>query len=203
MARVFRDSGAVNETLRQYLWTFILGTALLGNGAVAFAQASGNGTTRVSLNWVDGSHGDVVVLSLTLDAPDGVSVGSLENEISFPTDLVAFVSAKVGVAGSATGAAIRTELTPDPTDVEKTILKMTLSPAPASGSAAEPLPDGVLADVSFQIAEDAAFEWITLGLKSKAWTLDTPARRVPSVVTAGGKIHVVAKGKFSCFFYMH
>ena len=166
-------------------------------------SSAGDGSITVSLNWVDGVRGDPVVLSLQLDNPDGVNIGSVESEISFPTELISFVSAKRSPSSARVGAAIKTELKPDPGDPEKTILEMGISPPPVIESPAKPLPNGVLADLSFQIAENAEFGWISLALKSKAWTSDTPPRPVQAVVTMSGKIHVIAKGMFSCFFYMH
>ncbi|MBI4455708.1 MAG: hypothetical protein HY644_07400 [Acidobacteria bacterium] len=179
---------------------FVFLGPMVGQQNRIFAQ--GGKATLLDLNSVTGLPGDRVTVAFKLDAPPGVNIGSVEGEISFPAKLVSFVGATRGPSSAAVKAQIKTEVKADPGDAEKKILKITVSSQTAQPPV-KALPNGVMANLSFQIPQDAELGPVSLGLKARAWTNDVPSKPVQSIVDINGKIHITKEGIISCFFYMH
>ena len=160
--------------------------------------------TRLDLDSAFGFAGDQVFLVISFSAPAGVSVGSLEGEISFPTKSLSFKYATVGASTSTAGAELKTEIRPHPGEPEQTILKVAVSPQDRSSPKA--LSNGAVANLSFQIKLDAELgTTISLVNKARAWTTDAPPKPVEPLSGGDGQIHVTTESQaiMACLFYMH
>lgn len=147
--------------------------------------------------------GERAYLTLLLaNAPD-VSVAQLEHWIEFPKSKLEYVSSRLGIAA----------------DLAKTVLDVEIQDKPASEAAEEetavlhlsmrskqPIPDGPLVEVSFNVGEVPA-QTITFAHRMEA--LDTEGEAISDIVSSDGQLEVTHRlpdappGIFSCFFYMH
>lgn len=158
--------------------------------------------TLVALGSATAMRGNQVVLDLRLDAPEGANIGSLETTIVFPSGILTFASASRRPAELAK-AMLKTDLKPDIAAPDRSVLTLTIAAAGNVSSSVASLVNGVLSRLTFKVARDAEFGTVTLPLKSKAWTTNSPSEPIPMVVSLSGKIHVSETGIASCFFYMH
>lgn len=159
--------------------------------------------TRLDLDSTVGFAADQVFLVISLNASAGVSVGSLENEISFPTKSLSFKYATVGASTSTAGAELKTEIRPNPGEPDETILKVVVSPQ--DGSSPKALSNGAVANLSFQIKLAAELgTTISLVNRARAWTTDAPPKPIAPLSSGDGQIHVTTESLIiACLFYMH
>jgi hypothetical protein len=167
--------------------------------AAAAAQDAGDKVTSVDVGFDMGEPGATVSLSIDLNAPDGVAVGTTVNEITFPIKLVAFEEAR-----SATGvdADVKAAVTPDPEHADNAIVQITVTARPGAV-----LSNGSVATAVFKIAEGAQAEALKLKNVARAWNTASPPAPITPVTGKDGEIELVGSGTAPavvvCFFYMH
>ena len=155
--------------------------------------------TSLDLGFDTEQPGHEVVMPLILDLPEGVEVGTLVSQITFPTQQLSFAEVMAGLSAQAAGAEVSAVETVDDQNPENTIITVTAS---TNGGA---IPSGMIADLIFTISQDAPLEMtITLGNVVSAFTTEDPPRPVEPVAGRVGEIVVTATPPvFACFFYMH
>jgi hypothetical protein len=173
----------------------VAGALLIGMlfplAAPTFAQESI--AARITISQTAGGPGTDVAAPIFLVTAEGVRVGAISLRITFPSALVTLKQAKSDVK-------IRNAVKPDAEDPALAVLELEID-------GAEPgtvIPDGQIADLTFQISKDAKLEeYIALKGTAVVRTPDAPAAEVAPVRVYEGLIMVTADQIFSCFFYMH
>ena len=171
-------------------------------GAVSLTPVLGQETgqvTSLDLGFDTEQPGHEVIMPLILDLPEGVEVGTLVSQITFPTQQLSFVEVTPGLSAQAAGAEVSAVETVDDQNPENTIITVTAS---TNGGA---IPSGMIADLIFTISEDSSLEMtVTLENEVSAFTTEDPPRPVEPVAGRAGEILVTATPPvFACFFYMH
>ncbi len=184
----------------------VLGLAcVLGLGSGVAAQSTGESPAQakavVQVGSVQAQSGSTVVIPVSLATSGDVQIGAVEVKISFPPKWLKYKSTVAGAAGSEAGVKVGADETPSN---DETVLRLTITLPP--GGAVERLPNGVLADVSFDIAPEAEVGSIILKNTATAWSPGDAKRAVTTVTAEDGWLDVEGEQKvkvFGCFFYMH
>ncbi len=170
--------------------------ASLGILFIPFSQAQSK--ARVDLENQVVLIEEIAAILVTLNAK-GEQILVTENEVTFPP-ILSFLGAEPGEAGQAVSAVVKAELVEaaDQSLAQKLILRIRRPDG-------EPLPDGVLALLKFQVKEQIVDQdSLDLTLKNKVSVLNSEGRRVSALGKAAGL--TVMKDPppvFVCFFYMH
>ena len=158
--------------------------------------------TKVSVAEVSAPPGAPVVLPVTLGAPEGVSIGTVEFRLTYSTTLLTFVKMEPSGLALGLGAVLQAVVEKGP-DARSATLRGSVS-APMSGASRQPLPSGPLAYVAFTIAKSAKpGTSIVLTHVASASTSDAAPQPITPVVAAKVKIDVARPPVPACFFYMH
>lgn len=164
------------------------------------AEQQPTGPPTLSLGEASAPPGAPVVAPLTLSAPEGVRVGSVEVRLTYPKALLAFVKIEPSGLALGVGATVQADAKGGP-DAQSSTLHVSIS-TPAGSR--QPLPSGPLAYLGFTIDESAKAETsIALTHAAEALTTDDPPRLVKPLVAAPATISVSVPPVPACFFYMH
>ena len=128
-----------------------------GAGAQAEQVAEANLSSDLSIPGGDS------FLSLTLNA-EGVQVGKVVSEITFPKDVLSFVEAKRGESGDQAEADVKAEVKAAAGNSKDSVLQVTVS-------AAKALPLGILATLKFKVSGAAPETDVTLKNAVKIFSL--------------------------------
>jgi hypothetical protein len=166
----------------------------------ALGQEEAGQVTSLDLGFDTEQPGHEVIMPLILDLPEGVEVGTVVSQITFPTQQLSFAEVTAGLSAQAAGAEVTAVEGVDDQNPENTVITVTVS---TGGGGA--IPGGMLADLIFTISEDAFLEVsVTLENAVSAFTTDDPPRPVEAITGKAGEILVTATPPvFACFFYMH
>jgi hypothetical protein len=139
-------------------------------------------------------------LALTA-AKAGGKIGTLQLDVTFPTALLTFTGAETAGLSDGVSAAMKTDTRPDANDAATTHALVSLS---TLGSSGQPLPDGTLVYLLFQISKDAKLSTlIPVGVAGTAVSTDAPPKSVEPITVQGNSVEVAESAVISCFFYMH
>ena len=177
----------------------LAGVFSVGNG-IAASQDAAPSAPALDLSSDIQSPGSEVSLTLSLSVPDGVEIGKVTSEITFPGKLLIFEEAKRGLSAEAIGAEIDAVVQPSDSSPDNSVLRVTVT-----AKAGDWIPPGMVADLMFKISEKAPNEQsIPLKNKVTAWTPKAPPTPVESMTGKDGEVQVTATPPvFACFFYMH
>ncbi len=180
----------------------LLATLIILAGAVlsthAIAQEEGRKVTTLNLGFDVQQPGHEVFIPLILDVPDGVEVETAISEVTFPNQLLSFNEVASGLSAQAANAEVRAVVEVDEQNPQDSVVTVTVSTTKGQF-----IPSGVIADLAFNISEDAAVEQ-TIKLKNVVRALTTDDGPVDPITGTEGEIQVTATPPvFACFFYMH
>ena len=177
----------------------LAGVLSAGNG-IAASQEAAPSAPALDLSSDIQSPGSEVSLTLSLSVPDGVEIGKVISEITYPGKLLIFEEAKRGLSAEAIGAEVNAVLEPSASNPDDSVLRVTVT-----AKADDSIPPGMVADLMFKISEKAPNEQsIPLKNKVTAWTPKAPPMPVESMTGKDGEVQVTATPPvFACFFYMH
>jgi len=154
---------------------------------------------RLNVGVSTAKPGDVIDIPLTLGVPEGMSVRSVVETISFPKKVLSLAKTELGLSGELSQAEIKTNITDDKGDSDLSDLEITIS-------SKTPLKPGILAYLKFKVSGDAKKGSVSLKVVSSKAT------------TSGGETVEMAKGKdgevtlfnaneelpvVGCFFFSH
>ncbi len=187
------------SSARHVLTVTVLGWCLVEGTA----QQPAEKVTSVDVGFDMATPGSSVTLSIRLNAPPGVRVGTTVNEITFPAKRIEFEEVRGGVSADLVEAEVTASVRRDEEDKENAdnrIVQITVAAKPGTA-----LPNGVLATVVFKVSEDAPEELITLKNVVRALSVDAPPQSLESVAGRDGEIDVTLSPPaiYACFFYMH
>lgn len=182
---------------------FILLTSvfvLLGSSRMITLRAQDNTTTsaRVDLGIDKSNPGGQAFIPIIFTPADGVEVGTLLAEITFPNKQLVFQEAKKGGSADSANVNITTEVKNDAESPEKTVLAVKVE------NETGPILAGVLVNLVFKILDGVPIgEKIQLENSATTFTRDNPPKALKAA-SAGGVIETIAVPViFACFFYMH
>ena len=169
-------------------------------GTLSLSLLSGQEAVRVDLGSVPFSfrfEGErVVVLPISLSVGLGMRIARVSTEIVFPTKFLSFIKALV----KAKGAELEAKVESDAQDADKSRLFVAVA---AQGH--EWLPQGIIAELQFQIAGTTPDGVLELPNSPKAYAISDPSHPIENVAGDFGSIidSTAAEPIPACFFYMH
>jgi hypothetical protein len=141
-----------------------------------------------------GTQAYVTVMATGVQALD---LTKLEQWIEFPKDKLVFVSARSAIAADLAEAEVKSDLeTKDQTGILHIVVQ-----------GKRPIPDGPVAEVTFNVPNSVAEQIVVL--KHKADGSGTDGKKLTELVVQGGEVKIskIPAEKppaiMSCFFYMH
>ena len=147
---------------------------------------------------VTGTPGGQITLILVLSAPTGRPIGSAVSQVHFPGSILSFREARDGLSALAVDAEVRAAAKEQAGDGGESLLEVTVSSR--EGKA---IPNGILAELVFEVSADAADGMITLKNVARAFTPDEPPGAVEPVSGNQEMVQISKTALFACFFYMH
>ena len=179
-------------------WLSVAGALLLLTTHPAAGQER---TPSVRVLQSVGPPGGEVAVSVHVASGGGEGLRSFTLELQFPTRELTFDRVEMGGLGDEVGAEANTEAKQRNAE---TLLRVTIS-TPEKDGAAEPLPDGPVAQLMFKIAKHVKAKEVipvdldvaVLGVGPESKPVQLPAQKAE--VIASDPLMTV----FGCFFYMH
>ena len=156
--------------------------------------------SRLNLGFDKSTPGNQAYIPIILSLADGVEIGKIITEISFPTERLSFEEARRGASADSVDAQLQSAVKMDDENPDNSILEMTIT-----SEANKAIPSGIVVHLIFQIADLApAGEMIPLRA-NKAEALTTGDSPQPVDLAVGnGEIETLdIPVMFACFFYMH
>jgi hypothetical protein len=143
--------------------------------------------------------GELAFIPLILSPAEGVEIGKIITEISFPTDWLSFEEARKGASADSVNAVLQTAVRTGDENPENSILEVIVT-----SEANKAIPSGIVVRLIFQISPLAPTgEIIELINKAEAFTRDDPPQPV-DLTAENGEIETLdIPVMFACFFYMH
>ena len=174
------------------------GLAALPDRTIAARQAPAPAAPTLSLSSDLQGAGSTAVISLTLRAPDGVTVGKAVSEVSFPTKFLTFHNVTRGLSAEAVGGEVIVE--PQPAKGDQSVLRVIVT-----AKAGETLPAGSLAELRFRILKEAKVDAkLVLANAASAWADAAATTAIDPVIGVNGEVKVTKTTLLpACFFYMH
>jgi hypothetical protein len=179
---------------------FLCVVSVSGSEAAQNETALASRPVRLDLGFAQSPPESHVQIPLTLALPRGTQIGSVTNEITFPTELLSFQEAIKGLSVEIAEAEVATEVHPDEDNPENSILTVTIV-----GKAGGMITRGVLVDLVFVISKQAQLGE-TLILRNTASALSPGASPQPLDPVTGNDGEILIDKTavvFACFFYMH
>lgn len=160
--------------------------------------------TLLELGTDAAAPGGEAIVTLSLRIPDGVTVGKVVSDVSFPTSVLEFDRARRGLSAQAAEAEV-TAVAGDPKDGTTTV-RVTVSVKDG-----RQLFPGSIADLTFKVRDDVSKDKVakeamkvTLKQVASAWSEGNPPTQIASVISRDGEIEVSMDAPVAaCFFYMH
>ena len=144
------------------------------------------------------SPGSEALITISLSAQEGVTIGKAVAEITYPGKILEFLEARRGLSAEAVEAEVAA-VTENPAADQSTV-RVTIA-----AKEGDWIPSGILAELHFKIVEKAPDE-TPAALKNKvsAWSDKTPPTLIEPITGKDGEIKITANPPvFACFFYMH
>ncbi len=213
MPTTISPPGTRNQIRHRVLSGLLVAAVLIGFSVPSEAQEP-----RVSLAEVGGTPGDSLLMPVSLTPDAEQPMRSLTIDIEYVSNSLAFTSVSRGMGAELAGAVVDATLTetdPDDEGRKRATLRLTAAlPEPASGQGVSPpgLPQGVLAYLLFQVAEEARPFVISLTpTVVSAQDLSTPPEEVSGLATVAGSVKIESledvydrlAPEVSCFFFTH
>ncbi len=143
---------------------------------------------------VPGEQTNISVVVSTEGAP---KIGSIHFEAAFPPKILSFVEVSKSSGDRAPGLQVKAEVVSSPGHADESILRVDLS-------APEPIPQGPLVILKFEVAKDAPGD-SQLTLKAGKTAARSVDGREIATQTIDATLTILAPNSdaFACFFYMH
>ena len=174
---------------------------LLGFSSLASlgAQQEGATVSRWHVGFDKSTPGQLAFIPLILSPAEGVEIGKIITEISFPTEWLSFEEARKGASAESVNAVLQTAVRTGDENPENSILEVIVT-----SEANQAIPSGIVVRLIFQISDLALTgEMIDLTNRAEAFTTDDPPRPVELTVENGEIETLDIPLMFACFFYMH
>jgi len=145
--------------------------------------------------------GRQVFVPLVLGGSEEFQVGTLVSEILFPNALLSFEGVTIGESADRVGAQPQASVQADEENPEQSRLEVTIV-----SSEGKPIPDGLLAYLTFQVSEQAEVgDAMILEHTASASTLEDPLHSLDPVTARSAtiEVNIFDTPFFACFFYMH
>lgn len=160
--------------------------------------------TTIEVGTDAAAPGGEAIVTLSLRIPDGVTVGKVVSDISFPADVLTFDRSRRGLSAQAAEADVAA-VAGEPKDGTATV-RVTVSVKEG-----KQLFPGGIAELTFRVRDDVSKEKVakeamkvTLRNVSAAWSDASPPAQLASVLSRDGEIEVTMDAPVAaCFFYMH
>ena len=174
---------------------------LLGLSSLASlgAQQEGTMVSRWHVGFDKSTPGQQAFIPLILSPAEGVEIGKIITEISFPTEWFSFEEARKGASPDLVNAVLQTAVRTGDENPENSILEVIVT-----SEANKAIPSGIVVRLIFQISDLAPTgEIIELTNKAEAFTRDDQPQPV-DLTAQNGEIETLdIPVMFACFFYMH
>ena len=154
------------------------------------------GNVRIDLGVGAGRPGGMVLVAITVTAPEDTPVVAFEQDIGFDNRVLSFESGELSSRGAAAGVQLSTAVEVDSDDPSRSILRV-------KATVARPLSSGDVADLGFRVNDDAPLDTTTV-LKNQARAKTAGGRDMFEVLGKDGDVAISTNPFiFGCFFYMH
>jgi len=174
---------------------------LLGLSSVASfgAPQEAAKVSRLNLGFDKSTPGEQAYIPIILSLADGVEIGKIITEISFPTERLSFEEARKGASADSVDAQLQSAVKMDDENPDNSILEVIVT-----SEANKAIPSGIVVRLIFQISDLAPTgEMIELTNRAEAFTTDDPSQPVDLTVGNGEIETLDIPVMFACFFYMH
>lgn len=145
--------------------------------------------------------GRQVFVPLVLGVTEEFQVGTLVSEIIFPNALLSFEGVTIGESADRVGAQPQVSVQADEENPEQSRLEVTIV-----SSEGKPIPDGLLAYLTFQVSEQAEVgDAMNLDHTARASSLQDPLHTWVLITARSAtiEVNIFDTPFFACFFYMH
>jgi len=200
MFRQLRKDGKRGR-LSKMATTLTSAVILLGFSSAVLlgAQQEGATVSRLHVGFDKSTPGQLAFIPLILSSAEGVEIGKIIAEISFPTLWLSFEEARKGASANSVNAELQTAVRTGDENPENSILEVIVT-----SEANKAIPSGIVVRFIFQISDLALTgEIIELTNRAEAFTTDDPPQPV-DLTAENGEIETLdIPLMFACFFYMH
>lgn len=154
--------------------------------------------TRIALGFDLATPGEKVMVPVILEVPDGIVLGEIVSEVTFPSDVLTLVEVMLGDSGKEADAKLASQVRTDASDPKRSVVTVRVT------TAGKAITTGIAASMVFKISQSAPVDTsVSLSNAPLAFTLGDGRPIVP-IEGGNGEIKVAAAGPvISCFFYMH
>ena len=191
--------------LATFLTILILGVLGLQAQEATETDKTENPKTSIGLTAQQVRPGSPAYFTVMLTNNPAADVSELREWIEFPKDKISYVSARLSIAGDLAEAELKVEVQ-DKADAPAAD-KGNVGVLAVSIIGKKPIPDGPVAEITFQIPPTAGEETLPLGHRVEATAPD--GKKLTSLVVEPVSLKIsketpqLAPAIMSCFFYMH
>lgn len=203
--------------MRTFSWSSILVSMILVAGLCPAAAAQLKGqhqqpaldpkTTWIALGSTYGTPGEFVVVPIQFKPAEGVQANRLKLEVNFPSAYLKLEKVERGAAAEVGSVDLSSAVTAGKNAAGEAnsnlaIVESLLSSLPSKEQPKKAIPAGLLATLTFRIAED----WgpTTIHLKTSGEATESGANSpLQKFQTVDGKVDVLVPGGMGCFFFGH
>ena len=203
--------------MRTFSWSSILAATILMAGLCPNSAAQLKGqhqqpaldskTTWIALGSTYGTPGEFVGVPIQFKPADGVQTSRLKLEVNFPSAYLKFEKVERGAIAEVGSVDLSSQVTTGKNDAGEensklTIVESLLSSLPSKEQPKKAIPAGLLATLTFRIADD----WgpTTIHLKTSGEATESGSNSpIQKLQTVDGKVDVLVPGGIGCFFFSH